>query len=525
MGKALTVNFYQKLIFYKDLRPLENEINSVNNQYNKFLTNLRNITNILQDTELHNYQKMLEFSISELNYQFSTLIPRERNKRGLVDGLGSIFKALSGNLDAADGQRYDKLITTIQTNQKTLENHINNQITISQKLIDKFNTTLTSISHNEHSLRDKIDRLVYLEKSSENYDHIKFLFNYLLNVIINLKFVILNLENAITFSKLRTLHQSIIDTKDLLEELKSLDNNLELPFKPDMNNILEFENIITTKAYIYNSKLTFILEIPIINKIKFDIYHLFSIPKQINGTYMTIVPRKKYLLKSQNSYIFDDQLKCKKSNNNYICDYTKEDETESNQKTCEPRIIDFNDPTKCLFTPILFNKTIIQRVVDSNYWIIIPKNSTTVTELCEEQTTATLLLTPTLIKTSGCALKFDNKVIHAKDIEGVRKLPIMIAYGTPTKVLGSNYTITTPDLEEINLDDLRKIESRLQTNRVNLVQQEIHNHPVWTFVLYIILIIFVCCYLWKKFHQHFPKKNKKYPSTTNLGPVDPKFPI
>ena len=52
-----------------------------------------------------------------------------RTKRGLINGLGSIFKSISGNLDYADGERYDKLIQELQNNQINLVNNIKNQNT------------------------------------------------------------------------------------------------------------------------------------------------------------------------------------------------------------------------------------------------------------------------------------------------------------------------------------------------------------------------------------------------------------
>ena len=44
-----------------------------------------------------------------------------RNKRGLINGLGSIIKSITGNLDSQDAERYDEIFRKIEENQKILE--------------------------------------------------------------------------------------------------------------------------------------------------------------------------------------------------------------------------------------------------------------------------------------------------------------------------------------------------------------------------------------------------------------------
>nr|CAI5842191.1 unnamed protein product [Callosobruchus analis] len=69
-----------------------------------------------------------------------------RIKRGLVNGLESIFKAITGNLDARDGERFESLISELQNNQNKISEAINSQSTLSVELIDNFNKTIKSRS-------------------------------------------------------------------------------------------------------------------------------------------------------------------------------------------------------------------------------------------------------------------------------------------------------------------------------------------------------------------------------------------
>ncbi|KAH1028266.1 hypothetical protein HUJ05_001640 [Dendroctonus ponderosae] len=62
--------------------------------------------------------------------------------RGLINGIGSIFKTITGNLDASDGERYEKLITELQTNKKQINHAILRQNSLSLSVIKEFNKTV-----------------------------------------------------------------------------------------------------------------------------------------------------------------------------------------------------------------------------------------------------------------------------------------------------------------------------------------------------------------------------------------------
>lgn len=60
---------------------------------------------------------MLNFNYDRLTIKINNLFSYKRNKRGLINGLGSIVKAISGNLDSEDAVKYDKLFEKINKNQ------------------------------------------------------------------------------------------------------------------------------------------------------------------------------------------------------------------------------------------------------------------------------------------------------------------------------------------------------------------------------------------------------------------------
>lgn len=72
-----------------------------------------------------------------------------RQKRGLINALGSVIKVITGNLDQQDPQNYDKAIATLTHNQKELKTLNNQQITLLKESINKFKNITQSLSQNQ----------------------------------------------------------------------------------------------------------------------------------------------------------------------------------------------------------------------------------------------------------------------------------------------------------------------------------------------------------------------------------------
>nr|CAI5840651.1 unnamed protein product [Callosobruchus analis] len=69
-------------------------------------------------------------------------------KRGLVNGLGSVFKAITGNLD---GERFESLVSELQNNQNKILEAINSQNTLSVELLVISIKPYMHIAHNQLS--------------------------------------------------------------------------------------------------------------------------------------------------------------------------------------------------------------------------------------------------------------------------------------------------------------------------------------------------------------------------------------
>lgn len=81
----------------------------------------------------------------------------KRSRRGLFNGLGTIAKAITGNLDDNDGQQINRILGLFQNNQYNLEKQIEMQYTENNNIIQEFNNTVKNIEHNQQLVRIRIN--------------------------------------------------------------------------------------------------------------------------------------------------------------------------------------------------------------------------------------------------------------------------------------------------------------------------------------------------------------------------------
>lgn len=324
LGTAKIQEYSHRLIHYYDLNPLIAEISKLNDKYlnlissvdknPKYKLELSNLIIITNATKL-----MVETKLTEI------LGHPSRVKRGLINALGSIFKTITGNLDARDGQKYDTLISELQKNQHNIVERLNVQNSLSLEIIDKFNKTVNDISHNEKLLDSKIQLIQQIVQKAASSDHYYFFSDTILQIyeLYNLVYNTLqDIENSITFAKLKTLHPSIIKASDLYKSLNHLYTKLQgkLPFETTYDNLKIYEQIIVVKSYMSQNRLVYILEIPISYPYDFDLYHLYSIPiKSSDEVFQTIVPRSENILISKLYYARETE-ECKElANKQFFC--------------------------------------------------------------------------------------------------------------------------------------------------------------------------------------------------------------
>lgn len=468
------------------MKPLLQENEYLNLQYKKLKDGLTNNTILNRETE--NYDKIINFIQKSINNKINNVNTHsnKRSKRGLINGLGSIVKTITGNLDAEDGKRYDKILNHIQGNMKNLENQLNLQYTINDKIIERFNSTIKDIEHNDIVLKSRIIQLHNVIQNKLQQQDILFakdIFNQLIILYNSILYVLQDIENSVTFCKLQTIHPSIIETIDLFHELQKISKfyKNQLPLELKYENILEFESLIQVNCKIEPDQITYFLSLPIDFEENYNLYYLKPIPTKHESEYVTIVPNIKYLLKLENKIIPLRDI-CTK-NTVFQCPNHL---ISRNNANCEEQIILQNNPQQCQYTRISIRENQIEFIFEINQYLAVFSKDEKFISQCEGQTETKSLNGIFLIKNNNCKLFLNKEEITYNEK----------SYGTPLIINGLHFNISKTKISNFTIE-LKTLKLENIPNPA-VVHQEtfrprVHSQPsLWTIIIYIIIVIGIC---------------------------------
>lgn len=476
---------------------------------------------------LDNLEQNILNQLQQLNPNFN------RPKRGIINGLGSIIKVITGNLDQDDAERYDKQITTISQNQNKIKTILTNQITILNSTIANFNELAQNLSHNQIILESRIQRI----EADINYfanheiEHYQYFLTY--SLLTQLTFLYQNIydilgkiETASTFAKLNTLHNSIINPAELLLEIRDTKKNLinaQLPFEPEINNILKYEKIINIKGYSRGFTVIYILEIPLIENENFQFFELYTLPVQVNYTYQLLLPKTKYIALGIKNYVLINKDCIFIDNNEYLCKdvnpipiYKK--------PPCEIALLSYNtDLNDCHPINIEITETQIQKI-KPNKWIAIIPQEITITLTCNKIITKSKLQGTFIIELNkDCQILIENQVLqtHISNSHEMKfELPkLNITYSQKPKI---NYHPGPLQIEAINNHKLLETQNLLteQSKRIQEINdvQISYSTSVWTILLYVLLLFLLLYVVYLKIFKKYIGKRKqcKTPPTDEI---------
>ena len=64
------------------------------------------------------------------------LTPQVRKRRGLIDGLGTVVKSITGNLDHEDAAKYEEEISKIKNRVKSVQDSQRKSLVLAHNTID-----------------------------------------------------------------------------------------------------------------------------------------------------------------------------------------------------------------------------------------------------------------------------------------------------------------------------------------------------------------------------------------------------
>ena len=329
---------------------------------------------------------------------------QRRNKRGWFDFVGIISKNLFGIMDNEDAKFIDDKINEFDKSEHLLASLIKDQSQIVRSTILNFNNTISSIHKNSQVLKTNLDKirsfLVDGEKETKMLDLqlvIEEHFLVLSHLVNGLKSDYDTLITSVLLVKRGTLHPSIISPFQLREHLLNASSTvppgLELPISPNKDESFTLLDIIDIIAYFHNSKLVFVIKVPLLPVYYFEVYKLIPLPiKILKNTYTFIKPTKSLLAirKDRQKFIMLEQpdlSKCKRFIQILLCiQHNPLFDIHANG-VCETKLlmeqpIQLTQECDTRFTNMYGNLWL--RLQNKNSWIYATQKQSTITINCKD---------------------------------------------------------------------------------------------------------------------------------------------
>lgn len=205
---SLSINQTYTYTHNVNLKELQEELNKIEYNLNTINPQQRNIhyDTLIKTTLVYAKTKLSHLYLDKLT----------RPKRGLINGLGTAISWITGNMDANDKAKYDKLIKQVAKNEINMQHNLQGQLSVNQELINKFNKDI-SIIRNNNKIKEYF-KSVYNETAAINIAEQYNLLFITLQLIVN---KINDLTLSAEFCKTGILHSSVITSGDLNQVLKN----------------------------------------------------------------------------------------------------------------------------------------------------------------------------------------------------------------------------------------------------------------------------------------------------------------
>lgn len=516
LGTARLQKTHHTLVHYFDLTTIYTAIENIDQHY-RFLLNSSQVVKKYHLSEFENYIKLVQHTYHLIQDKLFNIYPHNstiRAKRGLIDGLGSAIKFITGNMDANDASRINKIIKHLENNQNQLQQQILNQYSVNDNIIKQFNFTARNIQYNENLLKNKIIKLNEdINKSNAEIEILrgKDIFNQLFLTYHTILNLLTEIENSLTFCAIGTMHPSIIKAIDYFKELEKLlpFYKDQLPLPVSMENIIKYQSLTKVHCQQNKKRIHYFLTIPIEFNTPFDLYYIESLPTLIEDEYFTIIPNSKYLLKRENIVrpLSD------------ICTMSGIYHCPSNlvvnvNTSCVLNILRDNSPTNCLYTKIQVQQDHIEPIPYINQYLGWFNSNSTLELECPNDKQVLKPHGIFILKTNGCKIVFNKEELPP--LEPSVSVPLLIDFKMPqlkTNIQQSNMSILLKDLSMGKLH-------HYPISPIQVEQFSVYKPSVWTLILYVIIILAIVIVIRRKLWRIFAKKQQEDSKKEDTPPTE-----
>lgn len=434
---------------------------------------------------LYEYQiDYLTNKLGKVLHQIRSLEP-VRLKRGLIDGLGSLIKSVTGNLDHSDALKYDEALNILQNNEDKITSEFNNHISLCKEWMSQHNKVLEQLTLNQVKINETLELLLTRE-AYRNHSLIKFAkFAQILGIITNnvedLTLEIIRLENIMAFIRTTSTHHSMID----IEALQSMINKLKSLYSRDqiLNlELREYYDVIKPGSYYIEKRIVIVYSFPIVSQNTYDLYKLSIVP---NRRQLALIPPSPYIATDEKSFVYIE-AECPKYSSTFLCDKKTNQQIQSKPDCIQELIVHQRLRDICQFIKISLVKEAVEKLDDQHYVLALPQ-PTKVQLACDRKDFNTLQGSYLVTIPVNCYLQTPELTI-INDSNEIKGQPLKL---TKIPYDEANQTATQAHInfKLVNLEGLHNIQNKI------LMEKPVHierNHSAvlyhTTIPLYIILL-------------------------------------
>lgn len=482
--------------------------------------NIRDFINLkikIKENSLSNetigIESQIEYLMKLTKDRFFQILPfHYRNKRALFNPLGSLVKAITGNLDEDDAIKYDREIQMIQNKEHVVERKVSSM----QKAFDKLVNDSEIINSNIKNLGLHTNEMEKLVEHEFRFNKLFQILNTMYQILNNFRTCYENIqeiETAIAFSKLNTLHQSIINSTELYNTLEVIAKHARTIYPVNKHNLIKLERNIILKSYINNNKLVFVLEVPLINNETYNYYKVIPIPIFHSPNTFTIIPKYPYLMVNRLKYMPVVSPCTEIENGKFLCAETNLAQFPT--ETCIEQIMLMkNNYKNCIQNHIEIEKTKIQKITD-NQWLVYSEENLIITENCNTEILKYTIL-GTYIVTPGqqCETQIGEVIIAATTNTTVSSLQLPLIQ-MPDLQQDIQRRSKKVDLRNVDFSDVKEVLQSAKFSEIDDTTQTVTIEiSIWTILEYVVIVIAIVIFIMYKFQPINFCRNSPKPSAT-----------
>uniref|UniRef100_A0A0A9YE18 Envelope fusion protein n=2 Tax=Lygus hesperus TaxID=30085 RepID=A0A0A9YE18_LYGHE len=446
-------NAEHSLVHYYDLESIYSEYLVLGESFDKYKYTVKRYPKLQE--KLDEYLLFLEQGFNKVYVRFQNIVPklnkRNRTKRGLINGLGTIVKAITGNLDDDDRQKYEQILEQLKNKNTVLEGQVNSQYSLTKSLIDHYNKTLSNLKFNNEQIKEKLQAINQVLNPmdatatvlKDNIHHMQLTLNVL-------DYTLGEIETAYTFCKIGQLHPSIISTADLKAEIDLVLNKTQTSTLEMFENIMEYETLIRTDCILEDKRIIFLLNLPLYSKKKYYLYTLKPIPLRKGEDYIAIIPQNNYYLYDKDEEFYTLKELCKKVNNKYFCNW---DALCKVNARCEKTLIMQNSVKDCQYSKFEIQKPLIQKFQEINQLLITAPNEVMLEIRRKDQSELTKLSGSYLIKTEGDEIYLNKELILSQGSSSGKPLFLQVELNEVPEINLANETFKLENYDDFYIDN------------------------------------------------------------------------